>query len=169
MKHTTSILLASFLCLLFLNTKCNDPYPIETAYKPQFIDRTELENSIKLLPPVGIISPAKIYTKDNILLISERYKGIHFFDNSDKSNPKPLGYLKVLGCLDMAIKGTTLYADNATDLIAVDLSNPNDPKVTSRIKNIFPEPLPPDGFGIPEQFSVENRPPNMIIVDWIKK
>lgn len=38
----------------------------------------------------------------------------------------------------MAVKGNTLYADNVTDLVAIDISSPEAVKVVKRIINVFP-------------------------------
>ena len=37
------------------------------------------------------------------------------------------------------MKGNTLYVDNAIDLVALDISNPQSVQVTERIPGIFPE------------------------------
>jgi hypothetical protein len=62
----------------------------------------------------------------------------------------------------MAVKGNILYLDNAVDLVSFDL---NSKKVTKRIRNVFPEPLPPEDFF---RYRLENRPKGYIIVNWEK-
>ena len=37
----------------------------------------------------------------------------------------------------MAIKSDILYADNVLDLLAIDISNIQSPKVTKRLDNVF--------------------------------
>ena len=66
----------------------------------------------------------------------------------------------------MTIKNTSLFADNATDLVAIDLSNPENLTVTNRIINAFPEATPPDLDYIPYMFTIANRPRNTVIVGW---
>jgi hypothetical protein len=59
-----------------------------------------------------------------------------------------------------------LYADNAVDLIAIKLNeNLTGIEVTQRIKNIFPEPVSPDGRGLnwKERRAV---PEGAILVRW---
>ena len=68
----------------------------------------------------------------------------------------------------MAVKGQTLYADNAVDLVAIDLSDINNITVTKRIKNVFPELSTPDGSYY-WKYSSKNRPENTIIVGWDNK
>ena len=141
----------------------------ETAYKPLFMKRSELEKSIRFEAPVELNNPAKIYYKDHLIFISESYKGIHIIDNSEPKNPVKLGFIRVVGCLDMAIKGTTIYVDNATDLVAIEAGDPLKPFVSKRIVDAFPEPFPPDQLMIPVQYNKENRAPDLVLVDWIKK
>ncbi|HMI01788.1 MAG TPA: hypothetical protein VK541_04855 [Pedobacter sp.] len=135
------------------------------------MDRESLERSIKWQPPAEIKSPAKIYYKDNYILISERYKGVHIVDNADPKNPVIKGYISVPGCVDMSIKESTLYVDNAVDLVAIDLSKiaAGQIEVKKRIKETFPELVPPDGMGIPFRYTKANRPKNSVIVNWVKK
>lgn len=68
----------------------------------------------------------------------------------------------------MAMKGNILYADNAVDLVAVDLSSPVNIMVTKRIKNVFPELTPPGYNWIPWNYTAENRPENTIVVEWVE-
>jgi hypothetical protein len=127
----------------------------------------DLPGSIKFLSPVKIIKPGKIYYKDKYIFISERYKGIHIIDNNDPYNPLNIGFINVPGCLDIAIKDSILYTDNAVDLIAIDLSKlPDSIYVTKRLQRVLPEPLPPDGSPIPIEFQPARRPKNTVIVEW---
>jgi hypothetical protein len=121
-----------------------------------------------LLSPRAPKAMDKIYVKDNLLLITEKYKGVHVFDNSNPSNPINVGFLRIPGCVDVAMKGSVLYADNATDLVAVTLSNLNDIKVCSRVEDCLPELTPPGYNYLPSVFSKEKRPENTVIVEWKK-
>jgi len=169
-KNILKVLLTLITCMFFLNVKCPQTYNYNyTAYKPVFMDRADLEKSIKLKDSVNLVNPAKIYIINNYIFISEAYKGVHIFDNTNPKNPVKKVFIRIVGCLDMAIKNNTLYVDNATDLVTIDISNPLDPKEISRIKNAFPEPTPPDMRIIPDEFSLENRPGSLILVEWIKK
>ncbi|MBC8053635.1 MAG: hypothetical protein H7Y13_11280 [Sphingobacteriaceae bacterium] len=144
--------------------------PLYTEYRPVLLSRESLEKSITLQSPAKIKSPAKIYFKDNFIFISEQFKGVHIIDNADPKNPVNKGYIGVPGCVDMAIKDDVLYVDNATDLVAVDLSSlsSNQISVSKRIKNAFPELSTPDGRMVPDKYSLESRPKNTVLVEWIK-
>ena len=60
-------------------------------------------------------------------------------NNVDPANPIKLAFIEVPGCIDIAMKGNTLYVDNAIDLVALDVSDPLSVQVTERIPAIFPE------------------------------
>jgi hypothetical protein len=68
--------------------------------------------------------------------------------------------------VDVAVKGTTLFADNATDLIGLDVTDPNSVREISRVRHAFPVLLPPDLGELPEVY--RNRDENLIIVEWRK-
>ena len=155
------------MTLLLSMSKCDTQIDY-TAYNPVFMKRADLEKSISVQEPRDIFEPAKIYTKDNYLFVSEAGLGIHVIDNSDPSSPKKLAFIKVLGCFDMAIKGGVLYVDNATDLVALDLLNPTKAVVVQRIVNAFPEPLPPDNLPIRPEHEKQNRPVDLVLVKWNK-
>ncbi len=144
-------------------------YPYEEepfAYTPILMTRQSLENSVEMLSASTIEKPGKIYFKDNYIFINEKYKGVHIINNANPENPIKEGFIRIPGCIDMAMKGNILYADNAVDLVAIDLSDPSNIQVTSRVKNVFPELLPPGKDWLPWTFTKENRPENTIIVGW---
>ncbi|GAB3937876.1 LVIVD repeat-containing protein [Mucilaginibacter myungsuensis] len=159
------------LLLLVLISGCRrDEQDPQTNYFPVLLSRESLERSITFHGPVPIEIPAKVYYKDNFILISERFKGVHVIDNTDPAKPVNRGYINVPGCVDMAVKGNVLYVDNAVDMLAIDLSSIGNTviNVLSRTKNAFPELTPPDGGSVPDKYKPENRPPNTILVGWEK-
>ena len=74
-----------------------------------------------------------------MIFINEKYEGVHVINNADPSNPIKYAFITVPGCIDIAMKGKTLYVDNAIDLVALDVSDPLNVQVTERIPGIFPE------------------------------
>ena len=157
-----------FGCLLALSS-CpgwEEPEPIFTEYSPIMMKRSDMEAIISQQPPRDIQDPAKIYAYGNYLLISEKFQGIHIVDNENPSRPINLGFIRIPGCVDMAVKDATLFADNATDLVSIDVSDPTNVRMIGRVPNAFPVLLPPDLGQIPETY--QNRPEDMIIVEWRK-
>ena len=77
------------------------------------MERTELEKSVKFRDTQEIENPGKIYYKDQVIYLNEKYKGIHIIDNSNPESPKNIGFINLPGCIDIAIKNNSLFADNA--------------------------------------------------------
>jgi len=157
-----------FLLIALLFGSSRDDFYNPSEYFPVLIERDNLEVSIKLRDVQEIINPGKIYYKDQIIYLNEKYKGIHIIDNHNPSDPQNIGFINIPGCIDIAIKNNSLLADNATDLVAINIANPGQLSVTERIQNVFPESTPPDLDYIPYMFTVANRPRNTVIVGWEK-
>lgn len=156
-----------FLTILIFNSS-RDDFKNESEYFPILMERSELEKSILYREKQDIVNPGKIYYKDQTIYLVEKYEGLHVIDNTNPANPVNIGFINLPGCIDIAIKNQSLMADNATDLVAVDISDLSALKVTERIPNVFPESTPPDLDYIPYMFSNSNRPRNTIIVGWKK-
>jgi hypothetical protein len=134
-----------FVLLLFLPalllSSCSDDCETTVTYtvqEPVYMMRAELRNSFKINGARMLEQPGKIYAKGNYLFINEMNEGIHIIDNSDPASPLPINFVEIPGNIDMAVKGNILYADSFIDLVAIDISNPLDVKLVSRVENIFP-------------------------------
>ena len=144
-------------------TACPPPYMHEETYYPVFMSREILEISVKYVEGErDMIETGKIYYREPYIFVNERYKGVHVINSTDPANPIKEGFIVAPGCLDMAVKGNIMYLDNAVDLVSFDL---NTKQITKRLKNVFPEPLPPDDLFY---YDIYNRPEGYVIVEWIK-
>lgn len=83
-------------------------------------------------------SAGKIYVAGNYILVNEPRKGIHIIDNTDPRSPQAVSFISIIGNVDMAVRGNILYADNYTDLLAIDISNPTEARLMNRVQNVFP-------------------------------
>ncbi|MDR6560550.1 MULTISPECIES: hypothetical protein [unclassified Arcicella] len=106
------------------------------GYLPIYLSKDEIED-ISITTPQPLISAGKIYIKDQYLFVNEVGKGVHIFDNKDPKNPQKIAFLKIPGNVDIAISGNILYADNARDLVSINISKPTEPKVIDRQKDVF--------------------------------
>ncbi len=134
-----------------------------TANVPVYMSYTEFRNSFTKSEPKEISKPGKIYFKDNYLFVNEVQKGIHVIDNSDPANPKKVAFYEIIGNVDIAIKGSILYADSYIDLVAIDITDINKPKEVGRLSNIFPE-IVPEGDNWYPYVNVDKS--KGVIVDW---
>jgi len=151
-----------FVLTLFASTSFSPWNPIDTTYSPVFMSREALENSVKYIPGAReMIQTGKIYYLAPYIYVNERYKGVHVINNTNPAYPVKEGFILAPGCIDMAVKGNILYLDNSVDLVSFDLSSK---QVTKRIRNVFPEPLPPEDF----TYYGVRRPQGYILVEWKK-
>lgn len=153
------------LAFLFLLVSGFDIGPV-SVYEPVFMLRSEMEKGIRLEGPRDIRHPGKIYLKDDLIFINEKYQGIHVIDNTDPAEPENFAFIRIDGCIDMAMKDQVLYADNAVDLVSLTLSpQMTGIEVSSRNKDVFPELHAPDGRGLTPREQMA-RPDNAILVRW---
>ena len=136
-------------------------------YVPIVVSRSVLESSVSFEGARVLENPGKIYVWENYLFVNEKYLGVHVLDNTDPSNPENVGFLKIPGNIDIAIKDGYLYADNAVDLITLDIEEiaQGSVQVTDRQKEVFPDLVNPDGY-IPWSYEKGNRPEGTIIIGW---
>ena len=161
------IALLGFAWAISSCTPWNQDFDQFTSYKPLAVTRTQLESDFKLQAPKAIVNAGKIYSYQNYLFINEHFEGIHIIDNSDPKNPIKVSFLKILGNVDLSIRNGILFADNAVDLISIDITETT-PKIVNRQRRVFKEPLPPDGRAIPEKYTEKTQgEEEIIIVKWI--
>lgn len=108
-----------------------------TRFDPVYLSKEEIRKGTTFEAARPLKKPGKIYYFQNFLLINEIREGIHVFDNSTPSNPVPVGFFKINGNVDMAVRGNFLYADQYTDLLTFDISDIQNPKLTCRAENVF--------------------------------
>lgn len=113
-----------------------------TANVPVYMTYDELRSDFEIKEQQDIQQPGKIYFKDDYLFVNEVEKGIHVINNRDPANPQIVGFYNIPGNIDMAIRGNTLYADSYIDLVAIDVSDLNNPVEIDRLKNVFPKTIP---------------------------
>ncbi|MDR1815023.1 MAG: hypothetical protein LBR18_09295 [Tannerella sp.] len=133
-------------------------------YTPVFMERSELERSVFYVAQGRELeNTGKIYYKAPYIFVNERYKGVHVIDNTIPADPRNIGFIVAPGCIDIAVKGNVMYIDNAVDLVAFDLDSK---QVTHREKNVFPEPIAPNGDYYSSRY---DRPSNdAVLVGWKK-
>ena len=151
-------------------SKSNNPQPsVLTQYRPVLMSRTQLESAVSALPPRALQVPGKIFAGNRYLFVNEQYQGIHVFDNADPAHPAAVAFLRIPGNLDLAVRGTLLYADNGPDLVTLDISDPTRVQVLSRSRNALPEVQPPlRNLVLAEQYQPANRPAGAVVVGWEK-
>lgn len=121
-------------------TRCSEKCTVTNTYvyfEPEYTSFAELRAAVKSESPRDISNPGKIYFKDGFLYISEIGKGIHVIDNRNPSYPVAMSFINIPGAYDLAINGSTLYADSFVDLVAIDISVIGQETEIARYNNIF--------------------------------
>lgn len=91
------------------------------------------------MSPQPLQNLGKFYYKDQMIFVSEHGQGIHIIDNTNPESPENIKFIAVPGVLDIAIKDNILYADNFTDLVALDIDDLDNIEVVKRVENLYPE------------------------------
>jgi len=164
MKH---LKLLTILILPLLLTGCwgynnsdDDLVFVEPVnYTPVTMTRQAMEASVELMAPTSVVKSGKIYIKDNLLFVNDVNRGFHIYKYNDPSNPVEIAFLQAAGATDLAMRGTTLYINQATDLLTLVYDN-NTIYFIKRNMNVFPQKTAPDG-------SLGYAADNEIITDWV--
>ena len=162
MKNVLYTCLAIFLLTL---TACQDKM-MESfkANAPVYMSYEALRSGVKQTSPTELKNPGKIYFKDNYIYIVEDLKGVHIMDISNATSPKNINFIEVLGCMDIAISGNTLFADSYVDVVALDVSNVNNVKEVSRLKDALPYVVPPLADDKARMANVDKE--KGVVIDW---
>lgn len=108
-----------------------------TRWTPVYKTDAEMREPPQYQATRALKNTGKIYFYGKFILINEQKEGIHIINNSDPSKPLPVGFIKIVGNVDMAVKGNFLYADSYRDLLTIDISTLTNPRVTCRAQDVF--------------------------------
>lgn len=108
-----------------------------TRWTPVYKTDAEMRQTPQYQAARAMKNTGKIYFYGKYILVNEQKEGIHIIDNSDPSKPQAVGFISIVGNVDMAVKGNYLYADSYMDLLTIDISAINNPRVTCRAQDVF--------------------------------
>ena len=156
-----ALLLSSVVNMAFQNQSYRP-----ANFEPIFMTRAEMEASVTLLGPRAIETPGKIWIYNNYILLVEEFRGIHIIDNSNPNNSESIAFIRVDGCVDIAMSDDIIFANNAIDMIGIRANSTfNNVEVISRNRNILPMLTSPEPFN--DWYFINQLPDDMIIVRWI--
>jgi hypothetical protein len=125
-------------------------------YTPVYSLKSAVLAGINGNPSQPIAQAGQIYIKGSFIYLNDVNSGIHIIDNSDPSHPVQTAFLSIPGNENIAIRGNTLYADMYSDLLAIDISNPHQVKITGAVW----------GFFIGRSYGQDS---GLVITRWIEK
>jgi len=126
------------ICFIVCAATSPHSYRIAPTHEPVYMSWDEFRSSVEVLPARRIMKRGKIYAKGGYLYVNEPNKGIHVVDNSNPSKPVQKCFISIPGNIDLAIKGSYLYADSYVDMLVFALTmDPEDIVMIRRIKDVF--------------------------------
>ena len=131
----------AILGLMFLASSCTKDTCTETVeytlMDPIYMSYSDFRNGVSYEDPREMENPGKIYLYNNLFFVNEFKKGIHVYDISDKSNPINIGFINIIGNVDIVIKNGYLIADSFMDIITLDISDFNNIHEIDRELNVY--------------------------------
>lgn len=130
--------------LILIVTGCDDSFENSFRYSkiitqsksyPVYLDNSEL-GKIKVRADMTMISPFKVLANNKYYFIGDRLKGIHIYEKHTNA-VKFRSFIECFYLKDFELIGDILYLNNLTDLIVLDVSNPQEPSVLQRRENYF--------------------------------
>jgi hypothetical protein len=106
--------------------------------QPVYRSMAELREMIGSESPRPLRDPGKLYLMGRYVFIAEVNEGIHVIDNLDPRNPQNIAFIRVPGVRDMAVKGSIMYVDSYTDLVSLDIRDPQNVTEVDRDADVFP-------------------------------
>jgi len=110
-----------------------------TIYQPIFKSLTQVRAGMKSTAPQALEKTGKLNVFGNYIFLNEVGKGIHVIDNADPRAPKNIGFITIPNNVDLAVKGSYLYADSYSDIIVFDISNPTNVRPVKFMNNVMKE------------------------------
>ncbi len=137
-----TLLLAALFVLVNFSSCVKDKCEREITYiksTPIYIHPSEYRIAqLTNEAPRALEKPGKIYFYNNYIFINEQREGVHIIDNSNPASPVNIGFMPIPGNVDIAISNQVLYADNYTDLLTIDISDIDQPRLVKRSEEVFP-------------------------------
>lgn len=134
MRKTVLIILSSLF--LFSCDPKQHYYGANHIYVPVYSTLSAV-HQYAVEPQKPTVQAGKIYAYGNYIFQNDLYTGIHIIDNRDQNAVK-IAFLNIPLNTDIAIKGNYLYANNYTDLLVFDITDPAHPQFIKRVPDVFP-------------------------------
>lgn len=142
MKKILRLLFAALTTIaLFTQQGClkDDCRQTFKMYKPIYKTLTQVRADMKSTAPQALQNTGKLNVFGSFIFLNEKGKGIHVIDNANPAAPKNIGFINIPNNVDLAVKGSYLYADSYSDVIVFDITSPTDVKPVKFMNNIMKE------------------------------
>ncbi|MFK7995144.1 MAG: hypothetical protein AB8B87_13455 [Granulosicoccus sp.] len=106
--------------------------------QPVYMSYEQLRSSVKIESARAPDRIGRLYLYGDYVFLNEVNEGIHIIDNAEPTLPVNLGFIRIPGNTEIAVRDNYLYADSYVDLLTLDINDPMTLSVISRQQSIFP-------------------------------
>ena len=139
MKKLSLLFAAAFVLLMqqsCMKDSCRRTYTLQT---PIFKTLSQVRAEMHSTAPQPLKATGKLNLFGNTIFLNETGKGIHVIDNSNPASPKNVGFINIPGNVNLAVKGSHLYADSYSDMVVFDISNTANVTPVKFLNNVMKE------------------------------
>jgi hypothetical protein len=135
-----AVAVLSAVVLLLLQGCLKDTYR-ETykIYVPIHKSLSQVRGEMKSGPAQPLKNIGKLNVFGNYIFLNEINEGIHVIDNTNPAAPKNIAFIHIPNNLDLAVKGSYLYADSYSDVVVFDISQPTNVAPVKFLDNVISE------------------------------
>ncbi|HEU4901386.1 MAG TPA: hypothetical protein VFT06_01310, partial [Flavisolibacter sp.] len=125
--------------VLFLLQGCLKDTYRETykIYVPIYQSLSQVRSEMKSGPALPLKNIGKLNVFGNYIFLNEINEGIHVIDNTNPAAPKNIAFIHIPNNLDLAVKGSYLYADSYSDMVVFDISQPTNVRPVKFLNNVI--------------------------------
>lgn len=135
-KRPSILLSIAFGSLLIAGSYQEDYYDM-CKYELIYQDLDNFREAVEVQEPQDITNISATHIYGHYILLVEKGKGIHIFDQSDINDIKNIQFIKIPGVLHVEVQNDAIFADSLMDLVVIDISDINQIKVKSRLNDVF--------------------------------
>ncbi|GAA4732797.1 hypothetical protein GCM10023229_08480 [Flavisolibacter ginsenosidimutans] len=119
-----------------MKDSCRRTYTLQT---PIFKTLSQVRAEMHSTAPQPLKATGKLNLFGNTIFLNETGRGIHIIDNSNPASPKNMGFINIPGNVNLAVKGSYLYADSHSDMVVFDISNTSNVVPVKFLNNVMKE------------------------------
>lgn len=133
MRTNLSFVLLAIITLITSCTRNN--LKRDGVWVPIYKNKSEVQQ-ITNLQPQTVRAGGKVYAYRDFVFQLEQNQGIHIY-RLEQKKPIPFGFIQVFGAQEISIKDSYLYTNNYSDIVVMNIADPNNAQLISRVNNAF--------------------------------
>jgi hypothetical protein len=138
-RSCTALVVAFAVMIVFqgcLKDKTRETY---TIYTPVFKTLSQVRADMKSGPAKPLQNIGKLNVFGNYIFLNEVGRGIHVIDNTNPAAPRNISFINIPHNVDLAVRGSYLYADCYSDIAVFDISQPTNVVPVKFMNNVIKE------------------------------